>query len=154
MPFKTLLHVFPQRAAAKQTHLVQITISILSALAGLGSESQETATLRVGLLCKVRQLLPLKGHLGSGWFGHGERDGQAAQASAGDSDRPPLLLWRASLGTTFSVAWIPYCRGVNLIFTGGHIRLTVAFKELNVILGLYKCNYSLTRGKELGAAAR
>ena len=28
----------------------------------------------------------------------------------------------------------------------------VAFKGLNVILGLYKCNYSLTRGKELGAA--
>ena len=25
----------------------------------------------------------------------------------------------------------------------------VAFKEPNVILGLYKCNYSLTRGKEL-----
>ena len=33
---------------------------------------------------------------------------------------------------------------VKLIFTGGHISLTVAFKELNVILGLYKCNYSLT----------
>ena len=25
----------------------------------------------------------------------------------------------------------------------------VAFKGLNVILGWYKCNYSLTRGKEL-----
>ena len=44
-------------------------------------------------------------------------------------------------------------RGVTLIFTGGHISLTVAFKGPNVILGLYKCNYSLTRGKELGAAA-
>ena len=30
-----------------------------------------------------------------------------------------------------------------------HISLAVAFKELNVILGLYKCNYSFTRGKEL-----
>ena len=36
---------------------------------------------------------------------------------------------------------------------GGHINLTVAFKGLNVIFGLYKCNYSLTRGKELSAAA-
>ena len=36
------------------------------------------------------------------------------------------------------------CRGVRLIFTGGHISLTVAFKGPNVILGLYKCNYSLT----------
>ena len=45
-------------------------------------------------------------------------------------------------------------RGVQLIFTGGHISLTIAFKGLNVILGLYKCNYSLPRGKELGAASR
>ena len=29
----------------------------------------------------------------------------------------------------------------------------VAFKGLNVILGPYKCNYSLPRGKELGPAA-
>ena len=29
----------------------------------------------------------------------------------------------------------------------------IALKEPNVILGLYKCNYSLTRGKELGTAA-
>ena len=34
-------------------------------------------------------------------------------------------------------------RGVELIFTGGHISLVVAFKGLNVILGLCKCNYSL-----------
>ena len=27
----------------------------------------------------------------------------------------------------------PYCRGVKLIFTGGHISLTVAFKGPNVI---------------------
>ena len=47
-----------------------------------------------------------------------------------------------------------YGRGVKLIFTGGHISLTVAFRGPNVISGLHKCNYSLTRGKELGAAAR
>ena len=40
-------------------------------------------------------------------------------------------------------------RGVKLIFTGSHNSLTVAFKGSDVILGLYKCNYSLTRGKEL-----
>ena len=34
-------------------------------------------------------------------------------------------------------------KGVKLYFTGGHISLAVAFKGLNVILGLYKCNYSL-----------
>ena len=45
-------------------------------------------------------------------------------------------------------------RGVKLIFTRGHISLTVAFKRLNVISRLYKCNYSLHRGKELGAATR
>ena len=45
---------------------------------------------------------------------------------------------------------IPYGRGVKLIFTRGHISLMVAFKGPNVILGLYKCKYSLTRGKILG----
>ena len=44
-------------------------------------------------------------------------------------------------------------RGVKLIFTRGHVSLAVAFKGLNVILGLYKFNYSLARGKELGTAA-
>ena len=44
-------------------------------------------------------------------------------------------------------------KGVKLIFTGGHISLTVAFKGPNVILGLYKCNYFFTRGKEVSAAA-
>ena len=44
-------------------------------------------------------------------------------------------------------------RDVKLIFTRGHISLTVAFKGSSVILGLYKCNYSLTRSKELGAVA-
>ena len=47
-----------------------------------------------------------------------------------------------------------YSRGVKLIFTRGHISLTVAFKGPNVILGLYECNYFLTRGRELGTAAR
>ena len=44
--------------------------------------------------------------------------------------------------------------GVKLIFTGGHVNLVVAFKGPNVTLGLCTCNYSLTRGKELGAAPR
>ena len=43
-------------------------------------------------------------------------------------------------------------QGIKLMFTGGHISLVVAFKGPSVILGLCKCNYSLTRGKELGAA--
>ena len=45
------------------------------------------------------------------------------------------------------------CRGVKLIFTGGHSSLEFAFKGPDVIVGLYKYNYSLTRGKELSAAA-
>ena len=49
----------------------------------------------------------------------------------------------------------PYTRGgFKLIFTGSHISLTVAFKGLNVTLGLYKCNYSLTVKWEVGATAR
>ena len=47
-----------------------------------------------------------------------------------------------------------YSRGVKRIFTGGHISLAVAFKGLNVTLGLYKWNYSLRVKQELGAAAR
>ena len=35
-------------------------------------------------------------------------------------------------------------RGVELPFTRGHISLVVPFKGLNAILGLYKCNYTLT----------
>ena len=46
-----------------------------------------------------------------------------------------------------------YTMGLKLIFTGGHISLVVAFKGPNVLLGLYKCNYSLTVKQELGAAA-
>ena len=45
-----------------------------------------------------------------------------------------------------------YSRGVKLIVTGGHISLMVAFTGPNVILGLYKCNYSLTVRQELRAA--
>ena len=44
-------------------------------------------------------------------------------------------------------------QGVKFLFTRGHISLMVAFKGLNVTLGLYKCNYSLTVKPELGAAA-
>ena len=46
-----------------------------------------------------------------------------------------------------------YVRGVKLIFTGGHMSLGVAFKGPNIILGLYKRNYSLTGKWELSAAA-
>ena len=42
------------------------------------------------------------------------------------------------------ISLIPYVRDVKLIFTTGHINLAVAFKGLNVILGRYKRNYSLT----------
>ena len=48
----------------------------------------------------------------------------------------------------------PISRGVKLIFTGGHISLEVAFKGLNVILGLYKCNYSLTVKREISSATK
>lgn len=44
-------------------------------------------------------------------------------------------------------------QGVKLIFIRDHIDLVDAFKGLNIILGLYKYNYCLTRGKDLGAAA-
>ena len=47
-----------------------------------------------------------------------------------------------------------FIRGVTLIFPGGHVSLQVAFKEQNVTSVLYKCNYLLTRGKELSAAPR
>ena len=47
----------------------------------------------------------------------------------------------------------PLRQGYQIHFHPGHISLVVAFKGPNVILGLFKCNYSLTRGKELGAAA-
>ena len=43
-------------------------------------------------------------------------------------------------------------QGCQTHFHWGHISLTVAFKGPNVILGLYKCNYSLTVKQELGTA--
>ena len=36
-------------------------------------------------------------------------------------------------------------------FARGHVSLAVAFKGLNAILGLYKCNYSLTLGARSSA---
>ena len=53
-----------------------------------------------------------------------------------------------------STSFFRCSRGVKLIFTRDHISLVVAFKRPNIILGLYKCNYSSTRGKELSAAIR
>ena len=47
-----------------------------------------------------------------------------------------------------------YNKGVKLICTGGHLSLAFAFKGTNVISGLYKCNYTLTVKRELGAATR
>ena len=45
-------------------------------------------------------------------------------------------------------------QGCQTHFHWGHISLTVAFKGLDVILGLYTRNYSLSRGKELGSCRR
>ena len=47
----------------------------------------------------------------------------------------------------------PVSQGYQTHFHQGHISLEVAFKALNVLLGLYKCNYSLTVTRELSAAA-
>ena len=54
------------------------------------------------------------------------------------------LVIESRMKSIVPVLFSTYGRGVKLIFTGGHISLMVAFKGLNVILGLYKCNYSLT----------
>ena len=45
-------------------------------------------------------------------------------------------------------------QGCQTNFYRGHISVAVAFKGLNVILGLYTCNYSLTVKWELGTANR
>ena len=45
-------------------------------------------------------------------------------------------------------------QGYQSHFHRGHTSLMVAFKGPNVILGLYKCDYSLTVKRELGSAAR
>ena len=42
-------------------------------------------------------------------------------------------------------------QGCQTHFHWGHISLTVAFKGLDVILGLYKCNHSTVK-RELGDA--
>ena len=57
---------------------------------------------------------------------------------------------RSRLTSTF----LTLNRGVKLIFTKSHVSLAVTFKEPNIILGLYKCNYSLTVKRELSAATR
>ena len=44
-------------------------------------------------------------------------------------------------------------QGCQTHVTGDHSCLMVALKGPNIILGLYKCNYFLTRGKELCTAA-
>ena len=49
-------------------------------------------------------------------------------------------------------AWEQLGQECQTHFDRGHISRTIAFKGPNVILGLYKCNYSLTRGKELSTA--
>ena len=45
-------------------------------------------------------------------------------------------------------------QGCQTDFHGGPHQPHGAFKGPNVILGLYKCNYSLTVKRELGAASR
>ena len=67
-----------------------------------------------------------------------------------------LLQFCANIFPLTGLSLYTLCKGaggVKLIFPGGHIRLAVAFKGLDVIFRLYTCNYSLTGGKELGAAA-
>ena len=61
-----------------------------------------------------------------------------------------VRLWGESLGSYcgFSVE-----QGCQTHFHWGYISLVVAFKGLNVILGLYKCNYFLTVKQEVSAAA-
>ena len=53
-----------------------------------------------------------------------------------------IIYWRNTL-----------LRGVKLIFTRGHSNLAVAFKGMNVVLGLYKCNYPLAVKQELSIAS-
>lgn len=61
-----------------------------------------------------------------------------------------ILMWQYRL-EPWSCSFRP---GVSNLFSrGAHISLEVTFKGLDVILGLRKRNYSLTRGEALGAAA-
>ena len=67
---------------------------------------------------------------------------------------PEVSLGWAGLGWPWR-AWEQdsiYTRGGKLIFTRGHNSLAVAFKRPNVMLGMHKCNYSLTVQRELIAA--
>ena len=85
------------------------------------------------------------------WQGVRSQSSPASQQSHSPTHHPPIA---HSVGPTPRMYVFPsLIRGVKLIFTRGHISFTVAFKGTNVILGLYKCNCSLTRGKEFGAAA-
>ena len=62
---------------------------------------------------------------------------------------------RKCKGEMFILEELQPSEGVSNSFSpGGHISLMVAFKGPNVILGLCKCNYSLTVKRELGAVAR
>ena len=65
-----------------------------------------------------------------------------------------LYLITTTVGKTPNLYIILQVVGVKLIFTGGYISLVVAFKGPSVILGLYKCDYSLAVKQELGAVAR
>ena len=64
-----------------------------------------------------------------------------------------ILASRGCLFRTFVLCARLSSRTVKLTVTRGHISLAVAFKGPNIILGLCKCNYSLTRGQELSTAA-
>ena len=63
-------------------------------------------------------------------------------AVATDTCFTPHPFWGTDLKYKNVYQMLTVARRVKLIFTGGHISLTVAFKGPNVILGLYKCNYS------------
>ena len=66
------------------------------------------------------------------------------------------IAWFAPLAHKIGKSQYPGSHGAgasNSFSPGGHTSVTGAFKGPNVILGLYRCNCSLKRGKELGAAA-
>ena len=63
-----------------------------------------------------------------------------------------FILMRSHL-FTLSLLSLALGQGCQTHFHQGHISLAVAFKGLNIILGLYQFNYSLTVKRELGTAA-
>ena len=63
-----------------------------------------------------------------------------------------LIQFGLEQSNAFILIVITYGRVVKCIFTGGHISLVVALKGPNVVLGLYKCNYSLTVKQDLHTA--